>query len=311
MPTSLLHGRGLALVLVSIACACAGDAARAADAPPAQEGGAYALSPHYKPGQRWSTTFNYVWEVNETIINGQRLPADAVAGVQATGGGWVLAAEEGQYRQVLIQFGKCENTTGTRGQQNPAVTAMPQSNKDFVVVREVSPITDEARVRVVRRQRLTADLDPSFEESLKVALDFELFPKEPVKVGATWTSKSPAAFLGAGHEGTMDMQLVRVIRGEDGREKAIVQVTRAEVTRGMGAGTTGVCQFTGNIRIDLDDRLVDLMEFRGTVSLRTKVQSLQSEQRGPWTYKSTTKLLTAKPPTTQQVKQYAQEPDDK
>jgi len=290
---------GLAVTPVLYAPPSSGDT----DAP--ADGAGLRLDPHYEAGQRWTVAFEARWDATTATANGQAFPSDLVSGQRGSHGVWVLEADGGELQRALIQFDKCISYTGTRDQQNPPETAAAHSNEEFVYASEVSPITDETRVTLTRRGEGDKAIPADFQDTVGLAFAMDLLPSEPVEVGHRWKTKKVGAVFGATGSGEMTLKLARHLRGEDGRDKAVVAVEAGTFTQGVGQGGTLSIDYAGNLRVDLKDRLVDRVELKGTCTLEMTMGTMTSEQRGPWTYSLTAKLFEPKPPTEAQLRKYA------
>jgi len=252
------------------------------------------LDPHYETGQRWTLEYDVRWDVTTAETNGTEYPANLVMGLRGGQAIWVLEAADGEYLTAVFEFDRCVKYTGTREQPKPAEEALPYSGKQCVLLRELSPITGKVRHRVL----------PEIEgllEAIPPGLRMEMLPDEPVEVGDAWQTKELAGLFGPTVSGRMRLKLARELVGGDRRPKAVLAVTDGEATAATGQGSTVTTTFEGNIRVDLQSRLIDRVELSGASSLETTAGTFTSRQSGPWKMTQRSELLETKVPTPEKV----------
>jgi hypothetical protein len=239
------------------------------------------LSPHLKPGQRWSGASQAMLHI---------LTTDGPAGTFSSPGETqntqkyavrVVEVNGGKWTKLDIDYDKCEIKTQQAGAPAAQVESSPLSRKQLTIARPIDatahgqPQNPEDAMQIDEHG---AALPVEVEDDLRANFAWDFMPTEPVRIGQTWKSDKVGVIFGANSQGKLELKLDR-IETANSQRRAVVTVT-GSTTQQFGAKVHGdkreheiVVDMTidydvhGAVYVDLATGLIDQLDLDGPVTI--------------------------------------------
>lgn len=245
------------------------------------------LFPRPAAGQRVAVAWRDKIVIREAVAEGVSAPYKGLI-QKSIAAQLEWSGNKDESRALDIQFGECDQVV------TPAKEVVQEGPLPFALMKvQVDGPSDKPRITVAGRKVE----DAGVIDIARHAFTTSLMRATPVKVGDKWASNQVQGIFGGEARGVVDLKLAKIERGEDGRSLAVVELS-GRVTRGGKEPDAGVYEFTGTMRIDPRDGLIESAMLNGKAELAVaQILIVHADNRGdlimrgPWSYTRSEKRI--------------------